>query len=183
MALGKGLCRYKARRVRRPRPTILRMTKFRPFLTAGNISRPFSGIIALGALLLGAGCNSNTNADKEESIDFTSAPTHAKVNIDGNSVGTTPMSAVLGKGPDTHLTFSKAGFATQEVYVHTVNGRLTPSPVDVKLRLDLLPEKPGQDRAADLQHGLELVKQLIASGTLAAEDEAEAEEQVREFYK
>jgi len=134
-------------------------------------------------LLLAAGCASPANADKEESLDFSSAPTHAKLSIDGNAIGTTPMSAVLGKGPDTHLTFSKPGFVTQDVYVHTVNGKLTPNPVDVKLRLEMLPEKPGADPKAELARCLELIKQNVASGSMAAEDAAEAEAQVREFYK
>ncbi len=173
-----------ARRVRRPRPAFYnRMTNTRSNHVARQIFRLLPGLIAVAALLLVASCDSTANADKEESIDFTSAPSHAKLTIDGNPLGTTPTSAVLGKGPETHLVVSKTGFVPQDVYLHTVNGRLTPNPVDVKLRVDVLPDKPGADRAGELARCLQIINQHVADGSLAAEDEAEAEAQVRSFYK
>lgn len=142
-----------------------------------------AGLLAAGALLLGAACSDGPNSDFEETVQINSAPANAKVMIDGVDLGVTPIPAVLGKDRETHVVISKPGFAPADIYVHVQGSHLAPNPVDVKLRCELLPEKPGPDRAAELATCLENLKKYVAIGNIAPEDEAYAEAQIRDFYK
>jgi len=145
--------------------------------------RFLAGLLAACALLASPGCSTPPNSDFEETVQIDSLPTHAKLTIDGVDSGTTPIAAVLGKARETHLIISKAGFTSTDIYVHIDGKHLVPNPVDVVLRSDLLPEKPGPDRAAELATCLENLKKYVAIGSLAPEDAPEAERQIREFYK
>jgi len=159
------------------------MKTSRPNAASFAFKFPFAGLLTAGALLLGAGCSGLTNANREESVSFTSTPANATVSIDGKSIGQTPFQAVLGKGYDIHLVIRKPGFAPADLFVHTQNGQLIPNPVDVKLRLEMLPEKPGANPQAELATCLDNLKKLVAIGTIAPEDAVEAEAQIRAFYK
>jgi len=141
------------------------------------------GLLAAGALMLGAGCTNPPNSDFEETISFSSSPANAKLTIDGVDIGTTPKLAVLGKDAATHIVISKPGFVSADLYVHIEGSHLAPNPVDVVLRCDLLPDKPGPDRAAELVTALDNLKKYVAIGNIAPEDAPEAERQIREFYK
>jgi hypothetical protein len=157
------------------------MKTARPFWIAA--ARPIAALLFAGALLAGAGCSSPPNSDFEETVQIDSTPANAKVTIDGVASGMTPFAAVLGKARETHLVISKAGFATADIYVHIDGKHLQPNPVEVTLRCELLPEKPGADRATELATTLENLKKYVAIGNIAPEDQAEAERQIREFYK
>jgi hypothetical protein len=84
---------------------------------------------------------------------------------------------------DTHVSITKAGFAAQDVLVRATGGGLTPNPVDVTLRTELLPEKAGADKAAEMDACLANLRKYIAAGTIDPEDAAYAEAQIRAFYK
>lgn len=146
-------------------------------------ARSLAGLLAAGALLFAGACSDGPNSDVEETVQIISAPANAKVTIDGVDSGTTPIPAVLGKDRETHVVISKPGFAPADIYVHVQDGHLTPNPVDVKLRCELLPDKPGPNRAAELATCLENLKKYVAIGNIVPEDEAYAEAQIREFYK
>jgi hypothetical protein len=141
------------------------------------------GLLAAVALLLGAGCASPPNSDFEETVKITSAPANAKVTIDGVDSGAAPIQAELAKNRETHVVVSKSGFVPVDVYVHIEGGHLAPNPLDAKLRCELLPDKPGPNRAAELATCLDNLKKYVAIGTIAPEDEAYAEAQIRAFYK
>jgi hypothetical protein len=161
---------------------ILRM-KTNSITWAAAAAWSLAGLLVAGALLLGAGCADAPNSDFEETVQINSAPANAKLAIDGVDSGTTPIPAVLGKARETHLVISKTGFVQADIYVHVQDGHLAPNPVDVKLRCELLPDKPGPDRAAELATCLENLKKYVAIGNIAPEDEAYAEAEIREFYK
>ena len=144
--------------------------------------RLLAGLLA-GALFIQAGCSSPPNSDMEETVQINSTPANAKVSIDGVDAGVTPMPAVLGKARETHLIISKGGFVPTDIYVHAQGSHLVPNPVDVPLRCELLPAQPGPNRAADLATSLDNLKKYVAIGTIAPEDEAYAEAQIRAFYK
>jgi hypothetical protein len=153
------------------------------FSTTWVATRFSLGLLAVSALVLVAGCNNPPNSDFEETVSFNSTPANAKLSIDGVDIGTTPKQAVLGKDAATHIVISKPGFAPADIYVHIQGSHLAPNPVDVVLRCDLLPDKPGPDRAAELATALDNLKKYVAIGNIAPEDAPEAERQIREFYK
>jgi hypothetical protein len=146
-------------------------------------ARSLAGLLLAAMLLLANGCSDGPNSDLEETVRIISAPPNAKVTIDGVDSGTTPIPAVLGKDRETHVVISKSGFVSADLYVHVQGSHLAPNPVDVKLRCELLPDKPGPDRAAELAACLDNLKKYVAIGNIAPEDEAYAEAQIREFYK
>jgi hypothetical protein len=143
-------------------------------------------VILLAGFILAAaqtGCDTNPNADKETTIDFTTTPGNATVSIDGDALSkTTPTSAVLSKFRETHVTIAKPGFVITDLYVRPHDGDLQPNPVDVKLRPELLPETRGPDPQGDLARSLDILKQYVASGRILPEDQAYIEAQLRAFY-
>jgi len=142
----------------------------------------FTGLMVIGALL--AGCADAPNSDFEESVDFDSMPAHANVSLNNSSsLSQTPFSAILPKQTETHVIFTKPGFKPTDVYIHIEGSHLAPNPVMIKLRTELLPDKPGPDPKAELATCLENLKKYVAAGNLAPEDEVYAEAQIREFYK
>ncbi len=144
--------------------------------------RWITGLLAAGVLLL-TSCETISNGELQESVAFNSAPSHANVTINNTVVGQTPMSLILPKLANTHVVITKAGFVPEDLYVRAEAGGLTPNPVDVKLRTELLPEKPGADRQAGLETCLANLRKYIAAGSIDPEDAAYAEAQIREFYK
>jgi len=86
-------------------------------------------------------------AHVEEAVEFISTPEGAKVSLGNHFLVFTPGNAVLPKQTESHIIISKAGFKPADVYVHIDGGSLAPNPVEVKLRLELLPEKPGADNS------------------------------------
>ncbi len=145
--------------------------------------RLLAALLSLG-VVLAAGCASPPNSDVEEAIDFTSTPTNASVSLDGVMLPQkTPIRATLPKLTETHVVITKTGFKPADVYVHVVDGSLAPNPVSVQLRTELLPDKPGPNPQAELQTCLDNLKKYVAAGTIAPEDEAYVEAQIRAFYK
>jgi len=140
-------------------------------------------LLALAAGIFASGCADQPNAVFEEPVTFTSSPSKATVSIDGSNIGTTPTQAVLSKEHDTHIVIAKPGFVSADLYVHGVDGHLQPNPVNVALKTDLLPEKPGANPQAEMATCLENLKKYVAIGTVAPEDEAYVEQQIRDFYK
>jgi hypothetical protein len=140
-------------------------------------------LLALFAAVSGSGCADQPNAVFEEPVAFTSTPSKATVSIDGTNVGLTPAQAVLAKEHDTHVVIAKPGFVSADLYVHGVDGHLQPNPVNVALKTDLLPDKPGANPQAELATCLENLKKYVAIGTVAPEDEPYVEQQIRDFYK
>ncbi len=142
-----------------------------------------TALLALGSLLL-AGCADPPHVDDEEAVQINSTPAGAQISLDNSPLSTkTPMEMSLPKLVDSHLVISKPGFTPVDVYVHNVGGSLTPNPVEVVLRTELLPDKPGPDKAAELAACLENLQKYVAAGTISAEDAPLAEKQIRDFYK
>jgi hypothetical protein len=148
-----------------------------------TFSRLSAVAFGLASALLSAGCADQPNAVFEEPVQFNSTPANATVSIDGSSIGTTPASAVLGKQDDTHIVIAKPGFVSADFYEHGVNGHVLPNPVNVALKTDLLPDKPGPNPTAEMAACLENLKKYVAIGTISAEDEPYVEQQIRDFYK
>jgi len=162
---------------------MLRLHPVRRVTPLAKICRPFVGlwvVMATAALL--AGCADEPNAVFEETIQFNSTPSKAKVTIDGTEIGQTPIPAVLAKECETHVVISKPGFIPIDIYEHIRDGHLAPNPVNAKLRSELLPNARGADPQAELARCLENLKRYVAIGTIAPEDEAYVENQIREFY-
>ncbi len=149
---------------------------------ARAIFRLLAGLAAAG-MLLAAGCADGPNAAFQQSVDIDSTPGHATVTINKTVVGQTPMTIMLPRQLETHLVIAKPGFISADVYVHEQAGELIPNPVSVELRTELLPEKRGANPPAELAACLENLRKYIAAGTIAPEDQAYAEKQIRDFYK
>jgi len=146
--------------------------------------RPFPVLFfALSSALLAAGCADQPNAIFEEPVQFNSTPANATVSVDGSSIGTTPTTAVLGKQNDTHIIIAKPGFVAADFYEHGVNGHVQPNPVNVALKTDLLPDKPGANPAAEMAACLDNLKKYVATGTISPDDAPYVEQQIRAFYK
>lgn len=143
----------------------------------------FLGSLLVVGAVLATGCETLSNSDVQESVEFTSTPSHASVTLNNTVVGQTPFSLILPKLTDTRVAIAKPGFAPAEVTIRAVSGGLTPNPVDVTLRTELLPEKPGADKQAGLDASMTILRKYIAAGTIAPEDAALAEAQIRAFYK
>jgi len=155
-----------------------------PFTLFTFSSRHLLAWLTAVAALLVVGCENVPNGDLEESVDFDSSPTHANAAINNTlTLGQTPFHAILPKRDETHIVITKPGFKPADVYVHIEGSHLAPNPVNVKLRTELLPDKPGVDPKAELATCLENLKKYVAAGNIAPEDEAYAEAQIREFYK
>ncbi len=140
-------------------------------------------LLALLTALFVTGCADQPNAVFEETVTFNSTPAKATVSIDGTAIGTTPTQAVMAKQNDVHIIIAKPGFVSSDLYVHGVDGHLQPNPVEVALKTDLLPDKPGANPQAEMATCLENLKKYVAIGTVAPEDEAYVEQQIRNFYK
>lgn len=151
------------------------------FVTHAAIWRPLAAALATAAALLCAGCADDPN---EQVVQFETTPPGAMVKIDGTPVaGHTPMSAVLGKKRDTHITFEKPGFTPTDVRVHpTGGGDLTPNPVVINLRPDLLPDVPGPNPQAELAKSLEVVREYAEMGRITPEDRVYIEIRLKQFY-
>jgi hypothetical protein len=148
-------------------------------------ARPRFSVLLMGLSLsfLAAGCADQPNAVFEEPVAFNSTPDKAVVSLDGTVIGPTPTQAVLSREHDTHITMTKPGFITADLYVHGISGHLEPNPVNVALKTELLPDKPGPNPATEMATCLENLKKYVASGTISAEDEPYVEQQIRDFYK
>jgi hypothetical protein len=146
------------------------------------LARKFSLSLCLGAVLLLAGCSDDPNAKLETSIDFVSMPSNAVVKVEGADIGLTPTSATLARDSETHVTISKPGFVTADIYVHPEGGVLKPNPVNVKLKSELLPDSPGPDPQAALARSLQLLQQYLEMDRIAPSDEPYAEAQIRAFF-
>jgi hypothetical protein len=140
-------------------------------------------LFGIAATLLSTGCADQPNAVFEESVQFISTPANAAVSIDGTNIGNTPAQAVLSKQNDAHIVIAKPGFVSADLYVHGVDGHVQPNPVNVALKCDLLPDKPGPNPSAELAACLENLKKYVAIGTISADDEPYVEQQIRNFYK
>jgi len=140
-------------------------------------------LLALSFALFATGCADQPNAVFEEAVQFNSTPANATISIDGSNIGSTPTQAVLSKQSDTHIIIAKPGFVSADFYEHGVDGHVQPNPVNVALKTDLLPDKPGPNPAAEMATCLDNLKKYVAIGTISADDEPYVEKQIRDFYK
>jgi hypothetical protein len=135
----------------------------------------------LALALFCAGC---ADSPDEEVVQFQTHPPGATVKIDGTPVGHTPMSAVLGKHNDTHITLEKDGFVPVDINIHPASGELVPNPVVVNLRPELIPDTPGPgpNPQADLANSLNVLHQYIAMGRISSDDEAYITYRLQQYY-
>lgn len=143
-----------------------------------------------------AGCRSAM-----QTVDISSSPPGAAVQIDGQSVGMTPFQVDLKTVRSHSVAFEKDGYKstktllvakdkTDAPYVQfglKVDAghyrELIPSPLHVELVSDLVPDSVGSDRFAELSKRIAELDALLASGTITAPEHARILEQILAVYQ
>jgi PEGA domain len=150
----------------------------RPALDA-HFGRSLLAVTILAAAIFAAGCGDDAD---EQVVKLESTPANATVKIDGTPVGHTPMSPLLGVDQDTLVSFEKPGFDTAQVTVHPVGHTLTPNPVTVQLRPDMMPGTPGDNPQAGLARSLAIVQAYVDMGRIGPDDQAYMKQRLTAFY-
>ncbi len=166
---------------RTPLPHTPRVPRLHPSPSSSllNFGR-LSALALAAAALFAAGCADNPD---EQVVQFDTVPSGATVKIDGTPISSrTPTSAVLGRRRETDITFEKTAFVSTDIHIRPIGGDLSPNPVHVNLRPEILPDAPGPDPQAELAKNLAIVKQYADMGRITPEDRVYIELRLQQFY-
>ncbi len=156
-------------------------------------------LLRLSALLflLFAGC-----AAHRETVRIESFPPGARVQVNGEERGTTPLVVTLETGRPHSLRLDRTGFVTEDLRLVPVqnaekNGLLRfgprvrsgyyqtfePNPVEVALRSTLLPPARGMGGFSAMAERVRSADAMLEEGTITAEDHGWIVEQIIDAYR
>ena len=161
-------------------------------------------ISVLSAILL-TGCNGpkpSHNYSLRQEVGIDSYPQHARVYIDGDYVGKTPLSAQLRANRTYEVVFEKSGYKPYVEYVgpdldmkldpfikigplesQGMYNRLGPNPLQVELEHELVPDIAGPDLLKGMLVKTEQLDKHLAEGLISIEEHRYVTRQILEYYK
>ena len=148
-----------------------------------------------------SGCMT-TSRGVNQTVEINSYPYEARVYIDGELAGTTPLSAVLRSKSTYEVKFEKAGYKPFVEYIGPsldlkhdpilkigpleeagFYNRLGPSPLEVELEHVLVPDIAGPDILRELLVKTEQIDRLLSDGKIGSEEHRYIGQQILDFYK
>ena len=161
--------------------------------------------ISVISLLLLAGCSSpkpSRNYGLRQEVGIDSYPQHARVYIDGDYVGKTPLSAQLRANRTYEVVFEKSGYKPYVEYVgpdldmkldpfikigplesQGMYNRLGPNPLQVELEHELVPDIAGPDLLKGMLVKTEQLDKHLAEGLISIEEHRYVTQQILAYYK
>jgi hypothetical protein len=154
------------------------------------------------SMLLLAGCATSSQRGVNQSVEINSYPYEARVYIDGEPAGTTPLTAVLRSKTNYEVKFEKAGYKPYVEYIgpsmdlkHNpilkigpledagFYNRLGPNPLEVELEHVLVPDIAGTDILQEMLVKTEQIDGLLREGKISVEEHRYVAQQIIDFYK
>ena len=137
-----------------------------------------------------------------QDVQINSYPYNARIYVDGQSVGTTPLDLKLFSKTNYEVKFEKAGYKPFVEYIGPAldlkdnpiiklgpldeagfYNRLGPNPMEVELEHVLVPEIAGPDILSELLVKTEQLDRLLNSGKISLEEHSFVAQQLIDFYK
>lgn len=137
-----------------------------------------------------------------QDVQINSYPYNARIYVDGQSVGTTPLDLRLFSKTNYEVKFEKAGYKPFVEYIgpsldlkHSpilklgpldeagFYNRLGPNPLEVELEHVLVPEIAGPDILSEMLFKTEQLDRLLNSGKISLQEHRFVTQQLIDFYK
>ncbi len=165
--------------------------------------RSTRGLIWLAPVLaLAFGGCATTERGVSQKVEINSYPYQARVYIDGEPAGTTPLTAILRSKTTYEVKFEKAGYKPYVEYIGPsldlkhdpilkigplqeagFYNRLGPNPLEIELEHVLVPDIAGTDILREMLVKTEQIDGLLRDGKIGAEEHRYVAQQIIDFYK
>jgi hypothetical protein len=161
--------------------------------------------ISVISILILTGCNGpkpSHNYGLRQEVGIDSYPQHARVYIDGDYVGKTPLSAQLRANRTYEVVFEKSGYKPYVEYIgpdldmkldpfikigplesQGMYNRLGPNPLQVEMEHELVPDIAGPDLLKGMLVKTEQLDKHLAEGLISIEEHRYVTQQILAYYK
>jgi hypothetical protein len=164
--------------------------------------KKFAKLLTLGLVttLVASGC-ATVSKGTRQAVEITSAPAGATVTVNGNPVGTTPLTVRLSRQQAHEISIERAGYYSEQVFLRTVpneaadafirfgidqtlgaHNDLTPSEIRAELDPLILPDSVGGDPVGELAAKVVEVDELLYTRQIDADEHRYLLSRLLRFY-